>query len=278
VTAVLLALAAAVGWGCSDFLGGLQARSLPLLAVLAVAMPSGLLVLGPILAARGEGPPGAASVGYAVLAGATGLAGISALYRGLAVGAMGVVAPISATAPLIPVTVGVARGERPSALQAIGMAAALVGIVLAGREPRAGSRGRVAIGAGLGLLAAGSFGLSLVAFDAAAEGDPYWATLVVRLVGCAVVLAAFPAARPALPRARRSLSPLVAVGLFDATATMCFSVATTRGLLSVVSVVASLFPVVVVVLARVVLGERPAAVQMGGAAAAVAGAALISAG
>ena len=276
--AVLLALAAAVGWGCSDFLGGLKARSLPLLTVLTVSIPSGFLVLGPILAAHGEGPPDAASVGYGVLAGATGLAGISALYRGLAVGAMGVVAPISATAPLVPVSVGVGRGERPSALQALGMTIALVGIVLAGREPNAKARGRLALGAGFGLLAAASFGLSLVAFDAAAEEDPYLATLVVRLVACAVVLAVALAARPALPRARGSLFALVAVGLFDVSATTCFSVATTRGLLSVVAVLASLFPVVVVALARIVLGERLVPIQLGGATAAVAGAALISAG
>ncbi len=276
--AVLLALAAAVGWGCSDFLGGLKARSLPLLTVLTVSMPSGFLVLGPILAARGEGPPDTASVGYGVLAGATGVVGISALYRGLAVGAMGVVAPISATAPLVPVSVGIARGERPSALQALGMAIALIGIVLAGRDPSAAARGRVALGAEFGLLAAASFGLSLVAFDAAAEGDPYWATLVVRLVGCAVVLAVALAARPALPRARGSLFALVAVGLFDVSATTCFAVATTRGLLSVVAVLASLFPVVVVALARIVLGERLVPIQLGGATAAVAGAALISAG
>ncbi len=276
--AVLLALAAAAGWGCSDFLGGLKARSLPLLTVLAVSMPSGLLVLGPVLAAHGEGPPDAASVGYAVLAGVTGLAGLSALYRGLAAGAMGVVAPISATAPLVPISVGVARGERPSALQGLGMAIALVGIVLAGREPRARTRGQVAVGAGFGLLAAASFGLSLTAFGAAAEGDPYWATLIVRLVGCAVVLCALAAVGAELPRARDSWRPLVAVGLFDAAATTCFSVATTRGLLSVVAVLASLFPVVVVALARIVLGERLAGVQLAGATAAVAGAALISAG
>lgn len=278
MTAVVLALATAAGWGCADFLAGLKARSLPLVAVLSVSMLSGLLVLVPLVAARADSPPDALHLTYAALAGLSGLAGLTALYRGLAVGTMGVVAPISATAPLVPLTVGLGRGESPSALQLAGIAIALAGIVLAARAPHSGTGGRVAAGTGLGLIAAASFGLSLTAFDAAAEGDPYWTALVVRLVACAFVLPAAFVLQPALSGVLRSWRPLVAIGLCDSTATVSFSVATTRGLLSVVSVLASLFPVVVVALARIVLGERLVRHQLAGAAAALAGAALISAG
>ncbi len=279
MTAVLLALGAAVGWGCSDFLGGLQARRRSLATVLAVSLPSGLLVLVPLIAVRGDGPPSTLRIVYGVLAGVTGVAGISALYRGLSLGTMGVFAPISATAPLVPLGVGLARGERPSPLQLLGMGLALIGIVAAGREPAAAAQGtRFALGVGFAMGAAASFGVSLVCFDAAAAGDPYWATLVVRLVGTAFALVLLVAVRPSLPGRSVTLLVLVAVGVLDATATTSFSIATTRGLLSVVSVLASLFPVVVVLLARTFLGEQPARTQLAGAVTAVSGVALISAG
>src|SRR5437763_890057 len=129
-----LALVASAMWGFSDFVGGLKAKTLPLLSVLVVSQPLGLAVLGALAAAAGRHSLGGLGTLYAVLAGAGGLVGISALYRGLAVGTMGIVAPISATAPLVPVVVGIARGERPSPVQAAGIVFALGGIVLASRE------------------------------------------------------------------------------------------------------------------------------------------------
>jgi drug/metabolite transporter (DMT)-like permease len=278
MTAVLLALGAAVGWGCSDFLGGVMSRRLTVWAVLVVSLPAGLLVLGPIMIAHGEGPPSTLRLSYGVLAGVTGIAGLTFLYRGLARGAMGVVAPISATAPLIPLAVGLVRGERPSGLQLAGIALALTGVIAAGREFDPGRPGHLAAGVGMALLAAGSFGASLVLFDSASAGDPYWATLVVRLVGTVFAVAVLLTSRPHIPTAPRILLVLAAIGLLDATATTSFAVATTRGLLSVVAVLASLFPIVVVLLARVFLHERPARTQLAGAVTAVAGIALISAG
>jgi drug/metabolite transporter (DMT)-like permease len=278
MTAVLLALGAAVGWGCSDFIGGVMSRRLTVWAVLVVSLPAGLLVLGPILIAHGEGPPSTLRLSYGVLAGVTGIAGLTFLYRGLAVGTMGVVAPIAATAPLIPLAVGLARGERPSGLQLTGIVLALTGVLAAGRELDSERPARVAAGVGMGLLAAGSFGLSLVLFDSASAGDPYWATLVVRLVGTVFALAVLATNRPHVPSAPKILLVLAAVGVLDATATTSFALATTRGLLSVVAVLASLFPIVVVLLARAFLHERPARTQLAGALTAVAGVALISAG
>ena len=125
-----------------------------------------------------------------------GAAGISSLYRGLTVGRMGVVAPISATAPLIPVTVGLARGERPSVIQAPEWPRARRhGASRAASTGSADSARRVASGAGFGLIAAVTFGGSLISLDQAANSDPYWATFDPR-VSVAVVAAVLLVAQP----------------------------------------------------------------------------------
>jgi drug/metabolite transporter (DMT)-like permease len=277
LAAILLALAASASWGVSDFLGGLRARTLPVLTVLAVSQPSGLLLLGVVVAVRGDAPPSGWWLLWAALAGLGGAIGIGTLYRGLAIGSMGIVAPITSTSPLIPLTVGLARGERPSTLQLAGIGLALVGVALAGWEPGGtGIRSRAAVGAGLALLAAASFGASQVGLEEASNVDPYWATFVLRIASCALVAAVLVRQGTGLPG--RAWPALAVIGLLDTFATILFAVATTKGLFSVVAVLAALYPVLVAILARIVLGERLTAVQRGGALVAIGGAAAISAG
>ncbi len=162
--------------------------------------------------------------------------------------------------------------------QYAGMALALVGIVLASREPGRDRPGRIAVGAGLGVVTALCFGLSLLGLNEASKHDPYWATLVVRCGTTAIVAVALLATRPSFAGVRRAWPTLTAVGLLDVSAVVLFSVASTRGLLSIVAVLSSLYPVVIVVLARIVVKERLAPLQLAGASAALAGAALLSAG
>jgi drug/metabolite transporter (DMT)-like permease len=276
--AALLALAASASWGVSDFLGGHTSRRLTLATVMGLSTPIGLVILGILIAVRWQAPPNATFAIWAAVTGVLGAAGISALYHGLTVGRMGVVAPIAATAPLIPVTVGLARGERPSALQGAGMGLALIGMVLTGREHDSSSRRRMASGVGWALIAAATFGGSLIALDEAANGDPYWATFVVRAASTLAVATALLVTRSPV-RAPRSLLPvLFVIALLDVGGTVLFAVSTTKGLISVVSVLVSLVPVFVALLARIVLHERLERVQLGGAALAVAGVAFISAG
>jgi drug/metabolite transporter (DMT)-like permease len=204
--------------------------------------------------------------------------GITALYAGLRIGRMGIVAPIAATAPLIPVTFGLIRGERPSGLQGVGMALAIAGVVLAGREHDSAAGRRLASGAGFAVVAAACFGGSLITLDEAANDDPYWAAFVIRIATSLAVGAALLVTRKPV-RAPRSLLPaLVTIGVLDVGGTVLFAVSTTKGLISVVSVIVSLFPVVVAFLARFALHERLERVQLAGAASALAGVALISAG
>jgi drug/metabolite transporter (DMT)-like permease len=240
--------------------------------------PLGLVAIGILVAVRWQAPPNAIFALWGALTGVLGAAGISSLYRGLSVGRMGVVAPIAATAPLIPVTVGLARGERPDALQGAGMGLALVGVVLTGREHDSASGRRVASGAGFALIAAATFGGSLITLDEAANADPYWATLVIRTAASLAVAAVVLATRSAV-RAPWSLLPAMAlIAFLDIAGTVFFAVSTTKGLISVVSVLVSLVPVFVALLARVVLHERLERVQLAGAGLAVAGVAFISAG
>jgi drug/metabolite transporter (DMT)-like permease len=277
VTAIALALAASISWGLGDFLGGLKSRSLHVLTVLALSQVVGFaaVLLWPVVS--GEEPPGPAALSLAVVAGLGGCLGLGALYRGMAVGAMGIVAPISAVAAAIPFTVGVVSGERPSALQVAGILLALAGVALASREP-AERGGGVSAGVGLALLAAVGFGLYFVFLDRAAEESVPWAVTTARgtssLVAIAVAFAVGVSLRPGLPHA----PALVAIGLCDVAANVLFGLASTRGYLSVVAVLASLYPIVTVGLAALLLHERIARAQRFGVAGALAGAALITAG
>jgi drug/metabolite transporter (DMT)-like permease len=277
--AVALALGAAVAWGAADFLGGLKSRAIATIVVVAFGQATGLVLVAAVVAVRGDDPPAGRFFVYAALAGITGAVGIGALYRGLAVGAMSIVAPITATGAVIPVVVGVGTGERPTGLQGAGLALALGGVVLAARQQGGEDlRGRIAAGVGLALLAALGIGSFLVALDAASEGGVAWALLVQRTVCLGLVLAAAALVRPDLSFSRVDLAPMVAIGALDMAANALFAVASTRGLVSVVSVVASLYPVTTVVLARLLLGERIAAAQQLGVVAALAGVVLITGG
>jgi drug/metabolite transporter (DMT)-like permease len=275
----LLALTASLSWGVGDFLAGLRARRLPVLTVLVVSQAAGLSTIALVVAVRGEGPPEARYLGYAALAGIAGAIGLAALYRGLAVGSMSVVAPVSATAAVVPVLFGIAGGERPSAAQNVGIAVAVAGVVLASRARAGDGRGRaLAEGTGLALLAALAFGLLLVALGEASEGDPYWGTLAMRATSFSLLVLAAAVLRPSLAAARGDLPVLLLVGVLDTAGNVLFAVATTESLLSLVAVLGQLYPVVTVLLARILLGERLTRGQGVGVVGAFAGVALITAG
>src|SRR4051812_15520002 len=227
------------------------------------------------LLGRGAGPPGGAGwSGWSALASVAGVCGLGAFYRGLATGAMGVVAPISSAAAVVPLVVGLATGERPNAVQAAGIALAIIGVVMASRE----EGGASAAGAGLASVAALGFGGFFVGIARASEADVLWALGVSRAFSFAFLACAVLAVRPELPGTAREYAALAGIGVLDTTANLLFALATTQGLVSVVAVLGSLYPIVTVLLARFVLHERLRVVQRVGALGALAGAALISAG
>jgi len=273
--AAALALAAAVSWGIGDFLGGLKSRSLRPIAVLIVAQPIGGALLGIWVAIRGEGPPGT-EVFWASLAAIFGTVGLIAFYRGMAAGALSIVAPIAGAGAAIPVIWGLARGDNPSAYQEVGFAAALVGVVLASFERRP-EAARLAAGVGWAAIAMVAFGAYYVPMHTASQGDFLWAAFVFRLTSTSLVAAAWLALRP--PTARRAdLPALAAIGVLDTGGNVFYAAASENGLLSVVSILASLYPIVTVLLARAVLHERVHRSQELGIALALSGIVLISAG
>lgn len=277
MTAVLLALGASLSYGVGDFLGGLKSRSLHVATVLALSQFAGLVGVLVWLGLSENGFPGPTAAAWAAGAGVGGAVGLAALYRGLAIGAMGIVAPISAIAAVIPFAVGVAGGERPSGLQLAGVVAALGGVALASREPAASGGGRAA-GVGLALVAAVGFGAYFVFLDRAAAESIPWAVASARSTSVVLAVAAALAIGATLRPGAGHLPAVAAVGLFDVGANALFALATTRGYLSVASVLTSLYPIVTVALAALLLRERIAPAQRVGVLAALAGAAMITAG
>ena len=278
MAAVLLALGASLSFGFADFYGGLSSRRAALVAVMAGAQVAGLAVIAVVVAVRAAPFPGAGILPWTVLAAFIGMAALACLYRGLAVGSMSVVAPIAATAAVIPVVVGAARGEAPAALQNAGIALALGGVLLASRAPGGATPRRFAQGAGLGILAALFIGVFLVVFDAAAEHDPYWASLLLRATSALLLLTVALVTRPSFRLGGRLLGVIALVGVLDMAGNTLFAVASTKGLVGVVSVLSSLYPVVTVALARLLLAERMRRSQGVGVAAAFAGVGLIAVG
>ena len=249
------ALLASLAWGVGDFLGGLKSRVMPALLVMAASQPFGLAALAVAVAVRGTGPPGP-EVAWAALAAVFGTLGLVAFYRGMAAGAMSVVVPLAAVAAAIPVIWGLAQGDRVSFLQELGFVAALGGGLMTSLERR-GDRARFASGTGWAVLALLGFGCYYIPLHASATHDWLWPSLIFRAVSVTLAWAALLLSRQRVRGVRSHLAALAAIGLLDTGGNTLFAAASSsHGLLSVVSVLGSLYPAVTVLLARFVLRER----------------------
>jgi drug/metabolite transporter (DMT)-like permease len=272
---VPFALSSAVVYGAGDFTGGLAARRAPVLTVTAVAQLAGLAALVPA-ALVVTGHVSAPAIGLGALAGVAGMSGLLLYMRGLAAGPMGLVAPLSAVVGAgLPLLAGVVVGERPGAVAWLGLLVALVAIALAG----VGSRGDAAAGRGLlyGLGSGVGFGLFFVAVALTPSDAGLWSLVAGRLVSVTLLAALLVFGRR-LPTSRPAgLGLMVACGLLDTAANVLFLLATRTGALSVSGVLVSLYPVVVVVLARVVLRERLSGLQLTGVGLALTASALLAA-
>jgi drug/metabolite transporter (DMT)-like permease len=276
--AALLALAGAACWGCGDFLGGIASRRIAVLTVLAVSQGVGLAGLLVWVAASGESFPGVGPLVPAVGAGIAALVGLGALYRGFAIGVMGIIAPISAAGPLVPLAVDAFQGKVPGMLQWLGVGLVLAGIAVLSREDSGNGGGRIAAGAGLAVLAALAFGLFVVGIDAGADEGATWAVVAARTASVSLAVVAALAVSTSLRPPRDMLTMLVGVGIFDTGANVFVATATTHGAAGIVAVLSSLYPVVTVVLARIVLGETLSLSKRAGGVVAIAGAAFVAAG
>lgn len=271
-----LALGASASWGFGDFLGGVKSRTLHPLAILAVSQPVGLAVLGVVVAVRATAPPGA-EVAWAAPAAVVGTIGLAAFYRGMAVGAISIVAPIAGAGAAIPVLVGVLRGDRPSLLQGVGFAAAIAGVVLTSWERRP-DQSWFAAGAGFGLISMVAFGCYFVFLHQASGDDFLWPAFLFRVVSTSLVWVALLVLRPAVHGVGGAFLMLALIGLLDTGGNTLYAAASSYGALSVTAVLASLYPVVTVLLARYRLRERVHRLQEVGIALTVAGIVLVSTG
>jgi drug/metabolite transporter (DMT)-like permease len=279
MTPALLSLAASCCWGVADFTAGLQSKRIAVPVVLATVEGTGLVLVLVVVAALGEPFPSGRAVVLALVGGVAGVLALGCFYRALSIGTMSIVAPISATGVAIPVVVGVASGDQLSALVSAGLAVTVVGVILASREANddegAAAAGRIAIV--LALLAAVGFGSYFVLSDAAADDSVWWFLVLSRVIPVPALVALARSGGMA-PPPRRSALLLAAAGTLDCAATGLYAYANTKGALSIVAVVGSLYPLATVALARVVLGERIRTVQRIGVIAALAGVAMIAGG
>ncbi|WP_372729763.1 EamA family transporter [Nocardioides sp.] len=276
--AILLSLLAALSYGLADFVGGVFSKRVSPWAVAFSAQIGGaLLVLGFSLVEPGA--PTRVDLAWGVLAGLGNGFGTAFLYRGLSSGRMGVVAPISGVgAALVPVSVGLLAGERPSALVWLGIALALPGIWYVSRGPSTSGTTGMAAGVKDGVLAGLGFGTlfaSLAQLPAEAGFLPLALNQVVAAGAIIVVATALRSAW--LPRDPRALGGLIS-GALGAVATGSFLVATHHGELTITAVISSLYPAFTVVLAATVLREHILRTQAVGLALCAVAIGLVAAG
>jgi drug/metabolite transporter (DMT)-like permease len=280
MTAVGLALLASACWGLADFCGGLLSRRLPAVVVLLFQQTIALAIVGAIIVAAGEGPPDERAIWLSLGAGAVGGLALGVFYRALSVGTMSIVAPISASGSVtVPLIVGLATGDRPSALQFAGLAVILVGVTLAARERSAlpaGSASRQSIV--LALIAAAGFGVYFTLSDSAADSSVLWLLFLGRCASAVLLSAVALFTRKLHVPARRDIAFIAGIGIADVLATGLYALAMTEGLLSIVAVVGALYPITTVLLARAVLHERLHREQAVGVVLAFTGVAAVAAG
>lgn len=255
--AVLLALGAAIAYGLADFIGGITSRRTSVWPVALTACLGsflGTVVLNVFV----HGDPSSVDLAWGLLAGVGSGTGTAFLYRGLARGRMGVVAPVSAVgAALLPAALAVITGERPTVIVWVGMVAALPGIWLVSREPSpADAPAGSAEGLLDGVLAGLGFGLLFAALGQVPESAGFGPVVGTQVVSLAAVVAtALALGGNPVPRRGADWWGLGAGGLASV-AVVGFLLARQQGLLSVAAVLTSLYPAATVLLATLLLHER----------------------
>jgi drug/metabolite transporter (DMT)-like permease len=304
--AVLLALAAAAGYGGSDYAAGLAARRASVVRVtvlVEVTSAALLLCVVPFISSQA---PSLASVLWGIAAGASGVAGAMALYLGFRHAAFSVASSVSAVgSAAFSVLAGVVLGEQPGALSLAGIALALPAIVAVsapasqpapeaappgqhGQGPVTKERGssgvvlpvqhRHAVGVGLGLAAGAGFGMFFIGLNEAGSVTDLWPIVISQVAALVTVTCVAASTRDLRlpPRGARRLSMMT--GAIGATGTTMFFLSTHHGLLAVTAVITALYPAMTILLARVLSGERLTALRIIGLSLAAASVALIAAG
>ena len=270
----LLALASSACWGTSDFFAGLFSRRRPAVAVVGWSQSLAFLVLCGAVAVRWDHVTWSGWPLWSVGAAVSGVAGLLCFYTALATGTIGVVAPIAALGVAVPLFLGVATGDEPSSWAWVGIVVAVVGVTLAsGPELSGGVSPRPVVLAG---IAAVGFGLALFCIDRGARSSALMTLWGMRGVSFLVFVTLALVVRSRGGVVAKELPALLLIGCGDMGANLLFGIASSRGQVSVASVLGSLYPVVTILLARLLLKEKLRRIQQVGAVLALAGAAIIA--
>jgi drug/metabolite transporter (DMT)-like permease len=263
---ILLALAAALLYGGSDFGGGLASRRLGSLRVSVVGSAAATVLTWATLILVGGPGPSLRAVAWGLASGLAGGAGTLVLYRGLARGQMSVVGPLSAVgAAVVPVAAGVALGERPSLLSVAGVLVALPAIVLVAASGSVrGKLGATPKGLLDGLVAGLAFGILFIGLAQAGRNAGLWPVASEQTGALLVTLAVAVKTRVPLRIPLRAAGLPVLVGASGMAATLAYFYATHFSMLAIAAVLVSLYPGVTVLLARTLLHERFTPAQRAG--------------
>jgi drug/metabolite transporter (DMT)-like permease len=273
--AIVLALGTSVAYGVSNFFGPLLGRSHPQAAVLLAGQLAALLGAVLLVVVVADPMPPGHGIALGLLAGVGNISGLATFYRAAELGPISIAAAIGATGTTLPVVYGLASGEALQANEAAGIVLAIAGAVLASQKgdpvvipPDA---------AAWAVLSAFGFGGFLIALPEAVDrGGTAWALLDARLAVVVLLVAGALVLRAPMRAAARAVPLLAIPGLLLLAGTLMYAEATQRGLLSVVSVLASLATVVTVTLSYFILGERLSRVQRTGVASATLGVVLLA--
>lgn len=265
---VALASTSAVAYGISDYLGGVASRRARVLRVVSVSYPLSIVLVGVAALVAGGAPTGV-GLGWGLASGLASGVAVWSFYLALSRGPMSVISPITAVlAAAVPLAFGLAAGERPAPAAGAGMALALVATVLVSMESRDGSsalHGRLTRRLLVLTLFSGlAFAAFFVLLAQVPPGQGLWPVAASRIGATAMLLVAAVAARESFSFSRRLIAIGVVIAVFDAVANGAFYFASQAGMLSLVSVIAALYPAFTVALAIAHGGERMRAVQLVG--------------
>ena len=299
---VILGLLAGVTYGAADFIGGLASRRSSTLSVVVISQFSGLVVLLALLPVLPAASPSRIDLVWGLLAGLGGAAGITLLYRGLAIGRMSLVSPITAVvAAIVPFAAGLLEHERPSLTALIGVAIALIAVVLVSATDMPGEPASNAAPGLVGfpgprvtaaavrtwwlqpglieaVLSGIGIGIFYVLIARTGRYAGLWPLACSRSASMGVLVAVALISKRSLAPQRTGVPPIVFAGVIDMFANALFLIATRFGMLSIVAVLASLYPASTVLLARTVLHEKLSRLQLAGVACALAAIGLIFTG
>lgn len=252
-----LSLAACFLWGITDFMGGFKSKQLPAVTVIFISSVFSVIALSAVLAVRHEPVPPLGTFLWAFAAGVCGLLSMYFLYRGLSMGMMSIVAPIAATGVIIPVLAGIVRGDSLTVYQGVGIGLAILGTVFISSDKKTvHNRAEIKLALKYAVVAAVTSGLYLISIAKTGSHSPFWSIFALRLTYAGMLLPFVIAQRSSIRLELAHYATLAGMGILDTFAALAYVMAVGIGLLSVVSVISSLYPAVTVMLSVGLLKER----------------------